>query len=200
MTLVLENREDEMSGEVQQRIRYANTRLQEYVDQILYFSRVNCEHKDYLFEETMLYDCVEEVLFDYGYFLKEKGIQVVQKLEGQKVFTDRKGLEFMIRQAVANAIKYIPGEQEEKRIEFKAEEREDVIILKIRDNGIGVPQADLPFVFDKGFAGENGTENKKSTGMGLYLLKEMAKSLNITCRAVSAPQEGFCIELCFPVV
>ena len=65
---------------------------------------------------------------------------------------------------------------------------------------IGVKPADLPFVFEKGFSGDNQEVNKKTTGMGLYLVRELAKSLNLGCQAQSEYGKGFGVELRFPVV
>ena len=73
-------------------------------------------------------------------------------------------------------------------------------VLRIRDNGIGVRSCDLPYIFEKGFTGDTGTERKKATGMGLYLAKEIARELNILPEAQSVWGEGFEMRLSFPVV
>ena len=88
----------------------------------------------------------------------------------------------------------------EKEIVFEAEEKEKEIILSVRDNGIGVKPSDLPFVFEKGFSGDNQEVNKKTTGMGLYLVREMAESLMLTCEARSEYGKGFQVDIRFPVV
>ena len=49
--------------------------------------------------------------------------------------------------------------------------------LVIEDTGIGISQEDLPRIFEKGFTGYNGRENKKSTGIGLYLCKTIMDKL-----------------------
>lgn len=73
-------------------------------------------------------------------------------------------------------------------------------VLRIRDNGIGVRSCDLPYIFEKGFTGDTGTERKKATGMGLYLAKEIARELNILPGARSEWGKGFEMRLSFPVV
>lgn len=199
-TLILDNRRDEMSREVYQRMRHVNGKLQEYAEQILYYSRLHCEHKDYLFQRISLQECVESVVEDYGYFLEEKQTKVDLKLGDIEVYIDRKGLEFMLAQILSNSITYLPASALEKEIVFEAEEKEKEIILSVRDNGIGVKPSDLPFVFEKGFSGDNQEVNKKTTGMGLYLVREMAESLMLTCEARSEYGEGFQVDIRFPVV
>lgn len=199
-TLLLDNRAEEMSRQVYHKISYINGKLQEYAEQILYYSRLNCEHKDYIFQSIELESCIEDIIRDYGYFLEEKQIQTELSLKEKEIFTDKKGLEFMLRQIVSNAVTYLPKEQEEKRILFSAERREGRIFLSVEDNGRGVRVSDLPFVFEKGFSGDNQEINKKTTGMGLYLVKEMSKCLHLTCEARSDYGRNFCVVLGFPVV
>ena len=86
-TLILDNRREEMSQEVYQRMRHVNGKLQEYVEQILYYSRLHCEHKDYLLQRVSLQECVESVAEDYEYFMGEKQIKVRLKLGDTKVYT-----------------------------------------------------------------------------------------------------------------
>lgn len=143
---------------------------------------------------------MESVVEDYGYFLEEKQIKVDLKLGDMEVHIDRKGLEFMLAQILSNSITYLPASALEKEIVFEAEEKEKEIILSVRDNGIGVKPSDLPFVFEKGFSGDNQEVNKKTTGMGLYLVREMAKSLMLTCEARSEYGKGFQVDIRFPVV
>lgn len=198
--LLLDNRKEEMSREVYQRMQHVNVKLQEYVEQIFYYSKLNCEHKDYIFRRVFLQECVEHVIEDYRYFLEEKQIRITMDLGNAQVLTDQRSLEFILAQLLTNAITYLPGMQEEKKISFVAQNREKEVILLVKDNGIGVKPSDLPFIFEKGFSGDNQEVNKKTTGMGLYLVRELAKSLKLACQAQSEYGQGFCVELRFPVV
>ena len=60
-------------------------------------------------------------------------------------------------------------------IRIDCKEEEDKVVLEIYDNGIGIPSKDLPRVFEKSFTGSNGRSKVKSTGMGLYVVKENGK-------------------------
>ena len=74
------------------------------------------------------------------------------------------------------------------------------VALYVLDNGPGIPEADLPFIFDKGFTGERGSMMSRSTGMGLYLARKMADDLSIELRAESTPGCGTAMILYFSVV
>lgn len=90
--------------------------------------------------------------------------------------TDSKWLEFMVNQIVSNSIKYIDRGQE-KTIEIWTEPLGDGMALHIKDNGIGIPQSDIPLVCKKSFTGENGRKHAKSTGMGLYIIDNLCRQL-----------------------
>ena len=106
LTLMLENREDEMSPKVYQKLQYMNVQLQEYVSQILYFSRLSYKHKREVMEWVSLRECIEYVLEEYEYLLTENGISIAKDLKIKEIFTDRKNLEFILSQAVSNSIQY----------------------------------------------------------------------------------------------
>jgi len=110
------------------------------------------------------------------------------------VMTDGKWLEFMLGQLMANSLKYTV-EGREPVIRISAEELPDRVLLRFRDNGTGIPEADLPRIFDKSFTGENGRSYAKSTGMGLYIVKSLCERLghSITASSVKGEYTEFTI-------
>lgn len=199
LTLLLENREDEMSFRIYQRLQHINIQLQEEVSQILYFSRLSYDHKREVMEWVNVQNCIEYVLEEYQYLLKEKKIVIIKNLEIEKVFTDRKNLEFILFQAISNSIQYAK-EDGENRIIFRTCGENGKRRFSIEDNGKGVSDVDLPFIFEKGFTGSNGQENKKSTGIGLYLVKRLTENMGVPCYAESKKDVGFSLILEFPVI
>jgi signal transduction histidine kinase len=206
MTLMLDNRREEMSPLVHRRLEYARGQMQGYVEQLLYYARLKAVHKDYLFERVSIKECVDEVLEDYQVFLREQGFTVEfsgferEGTQAAEVITDRKGLLFILGQITGNSVKYSPAGQKEKYLIFSVFRQKEKIVLSIKDNGIGVRVSELPFIFEKGFTGDTDGNRKKSTGMGLYLAKEMADDLEITLDARSEYRKGFEILLEFPKV
>lgn len=195
LTILLDNRDNEMSPSLQAKLDYVRSQLQEDVTQMLYYARLKSSTKDYRFEDVNLNDCLGEVLEDYAPLLEEKQFVILNKLQAETVYTDRRGLQFMLGQIVSNAIKY-SSDSPMLTISITHSEASDV--LSIEDNGIGVKQYDLPYIFQKGFTGDSTDSRKKATGMGLYLTKKMSDDLNLRLEADSQWGKGFKIVIFFP--
>ncbi|MCI8308756.1 MAG: hypothetical protein HFJ45_00755 [Clostridia bacterium] len=70
--------------------------------------------------------------------------------------------------------------------------------LFIKDNGIGIKKSEINRIFDKGFTGTNGRNQKRSTGIGLYLCKSLCNELNIEIYAESVEKEYTKIDIIIP--
>lgn len=202
MNLLLDNRREEMSPLLYRRMLYISNEMNEYVTQILYYARLKASHRDYRFEPVSLRECCGEVLEQYRTYLEEEQIQTSLHTGDIRVLTDRKGLLFILAQAVSNACKYKDDSKEKRILSLSGEmpAGKNAVCLSVRDNGIGVKQADLPFLFDRGFTGDTDERKRKATGMGLYLAGQMAANLHIELSADSVYGESFTLTLKFPVV
>lgn len=196
-TLVLDNRRDTLPEAVGFKLDYARNRMQAFIDQMLYYARLRGARRDYRFERLTLRSCIDEVLDDYRPLLEEKGFRVEIRLADETVFTDRRGLCFLLGQLVSNSVKYT---SDAPVLTFSLTCSAAETVLTVRDNGPGVRACDLPYVFEKGFTGDSGHEKSKATGMGLYLAREIAKELGLTLSAASDWGAGFAVCISFPVV
>ena len=195
LTMLLDNRNDEISPSLQAKLDYVRSQLQEDVTQMLYYARLKSSTKDYRFEDVNLNDCLGEVLEDYAPLLEEKQFVILNKLQSETVYTDRRGLQFMLGQIVSNAIKY---SSDSPMLTISMIHSETADVLSVEDNGIGVKKYDLPYIFQKGFTGDSTDSRKKATGIGLYLVKKMADDLNLRLEAASQWGKGFKIAIFFP--
>ena len=81
-----------------------------------------------------------------------------------------------------NAIKYNrPGGS----VRIHVENREQEAAISVLDTGIGIAPEDLPRIFEKGYTGCNGRADKRSTGIGLYLCRQIMEKLSHTIRIES---------------
>lgn len=198
MTLVLENRKDEMSHLVFQRMENARIRLNDDVEKILFYSRLNDSHVDYLFQKLALEICLEDVLIELQELLNEKEVNVELNWEPAHVVSDEKALRFIFTQVLLNAIKYMKEEVNNTIwIHTGYSDEKNQFYAQIKDNGIGLLQSDLPFIFEKGFTGDN-SDKKQSTGIGLFLVKRLCNDLNIDIEVNAAADQGFEIQFYFP--
>lgn len=195
-TLVLNNHKDEMSSYVYSRMNRVQRQLNNNIDLVLYYARLQVDHKEYKFTKFRLDLCIQEIVDDYTFLAGECHIAVHHKLPPLTLISDQKVLRFMISQLMNNALKYSDPERGE--VTLSAWQNDDKIHLFVTDNGKGIPPEDAPFIFDKGFTG-NHPDRQKATGMGLYLVEKSAEALCIEIRLdpISTTGKGFCIELIF---
>ena len=201
MTLLLDNRKGEMSPLVHTRMLYVRDYARQSVEQILYFSRLGAAHKDYCFEQLSVLETCREAVEDNFSLLEEAGFSVVYTGDDRNAVSDKKGFMFILGQIISNSVKYA-GKNPAPTIQFSVADHADSgeIILSISDNGTGIPVSDLPFVFDKGFTGDTGSYLSRSTGMGLYLVRQMANDLTLKVSIFSNANGGTTVTLMFPKV
>ena len=150
--------------------------LEDYVEQILYYVRCENANNDYLIKEWDLDTIIKNVALRNKDDLLALNIDFKVDNCNLKVLTDSKWLEFIINQIVSNSIKY--KKEKDALIEIIGKDYKDYITITINDNGKGISKSDLPRVFNKTFTGNNGrSTSSKSTGMGLYLCKELCEKL-----------------------
>ena len=145
-------------------------RLDNSIDEILYYVRSENTEKDFAISEI-----VRNVSIKNKDDLLENNVLFETDLKAKNVNTDKKWLEFILNQIINNSIKY--KKDKESIIKIESSETKDKVILKIYDNGIGIPEKDLKRVFEKSFTGTNGRNKAKSTGMGLYIIKNLCNKL-----------------------
>ena len=149
-------------------------RIEDDVEQILYYVRCENANNDYLIKEWNLDNIVKNVALRNKDNLLALNIDFKVDNCNLKVLTDSKWLEFIINQIVSNSIKY--KKEKDSFIEITGNDYKDYITITIYDNGMGISKSDLPRVFNKTFTGNNGRETK-ATGMGLYLCRELCNKL-----------------------
>ena len=151
-------------------------RLEDYVDQVLYYVRSENAEKDYFIKEVNLSKVIKNVGIKNMDDLLDNKVEFIVDKTNYKVFTDSKWLEFILNQIINNSIKY-KRNIDNSYIKIYVKDNLDTTVLIIEDNGIGIKSSDIRQVFDKTFTGTNGREKTTSTGMGLYIAKNLCKKL-----------------------
>lgn len=172
LTLLNHNHKEQMNKKCTEQIR----KLDNYIDQILYYVRSENAQRDYIIKEKSLQDIIKSVALKNKDDILENNIEFNVNVNNETVLTDSKWLEFILNQIINNGIKYKKDNCNSK-IVVNVMEDEEKTYLSIYDNGIGISKSDIPRVFDKSFTGENGRRMAKSTGMGLYIAKKLCDKL-----------------------
>lgn len=191
MELICENNKNEITRKLQAEL----SRIDNFVEIILYYARLDNVYKDYIIKKIDLSEVVYETISkNKTYFIQNKMMMDVNC--AHTVFSDKKWLMFIINQILINSTKY--KREPVGKISIYTEAVKDGVRLYIEDNGIGIEKSEINRIFDKGFTGTNGRQNKKSTGIGLYLCKKLCMKLGIEIYAESEINKYTRIILLFP--
>ncbi len=182
-------------SDITKKISEETVRVDSYIEQALYYARSKNVAADYSIRRLSLDTLVKTAVKKHSKQLIGCGAMVKLDNLEHTIYADEKWLDFIIGQIIANSIKY---KKEALTLWFSASENQENIILFIRDNGIGISEGDLGRVFDKGFTGENGRAFARSTGIGLYLCKELCNKMYLGLDAQSSNGRGTTMKITFP--
>lgn len=191
MKLICENNRSEFTRELLVEIENINR----FTEQALYYARSEHTEKDYTVREIRLSDVIHDAIADNKYLLRKNHVAVEVADDGKAAYMDDKWVRFILNQIISNSVKY---RTEQPLLRFSTSQQQNQVILSVEDNGIGIPQSDLPRVFEKGFTGQNGRTVHSSTGIGLYLCKRLCDKLGIGL-SVCSQGKGTNISLLFPI-
>lgn len=171
--------------------------IDRYVEQALFYARSEDVEKDYLIKEISLQKCINNVITrnKQGFILNNIDIEIDEI--DKTVYCDSKWLEFILNQIIVNAIKYRGNEA--PKIKVYTVEIKNGINLIIEDNGIGIAADEIERVFEKGFTGNVGRLNSKSTGIGLYLCRKLCDKLGVLINIESEINSYTKVSLTFPI-
>lgn len=192
--MIIENNKNVITKSIDEEL----SKVENYIEQALFYARSNTVEKDYYIKKVKLKDIVN------GSIKRNKNVLIHEKISINihdlelEVNTDNKWIGFILNQIIQNSIKY-KKQNNQLEIEIYAKQGKENVVLYIKDNGIGIKKGEITRVFEKGFTGTNGRLlGKKSTGIGLYLCKNLCNKLGISIELNSIQDEGTEIRLVFP--
>ncbi len=184
MRLRLQNEDSAMARKLLTELR----RIEQYVEMVLTFLRLDSESTDYVFKEYDLDKIVKTAVKKFSSDFIDRKLSLIYEPLDTTVVTDEKWLSFVVEQLISNALKYTPSGS--IRVSLVGEKT-----LRIEDTGIGIAAEDLPRIFENGFTGYNGRKDRKSSGIGLYLCKRICSNLGHTITATSTVDVGTAIDI-----
>lgn len=184
MRLSLQNMDTGESRRLQSEL----SRIEQYVEMVLAFLRLDSDSSDYVFREYELDPIIRQAVKKISHEFIDRKISLQYEPVSAKIITDEKWLSFVLEQLISNALKYTRGGS--VRIYMTGEKT-----LCIQDTGIGIAPEDLPRIFEKGYTGYNGRTDKKASGIGLYLCRRICDNLGIGISVSSRLGEGTIVTL-----
>lgn len=184
MRLQLQNEDSAESRQLQSDL----FRIEQYVEMVLAFLRLDSTSSDYIFKEHSLDLIIHQAIKKFSHEFIGRKIGLEYESVNEMIVTDEKWLSFVIEQIISNALKYTY----EGNIKIYIQQPKT---LCIEDTGIGIAPEDLPRIFENGYTGYNGHSDKKASGIGLYLCKRVCDNLGIDISAKSQISKGTVILL-----
>lgn len=165
-------------------------KIESYVHLVLQYLRLESFHDDLVLKQENLADLVREVVKKYALFFIQQGLSLNLHDLDHTIVTDKKWFLVILEQVLSNSLKYT----KEGSIEIYFHEDR----LYIKDTGLGIQNADLLRVFERGFSGYNGRLTQQSSGLGLYLSKKIADQLGHKIAIDSQVGQGTMVSIAFP--
>jgi len=167
--------------------------IEDYTNMALSYLKMSNHNTDMDISLVNLDDIIRPLIKKYAILFISNNIKLEYKKLNVKVITDSKWCMVVIEQLLSNAIKYTKN----GIVSITFNEKENY--LEIKDNGIGIKESDLPKIFDKGYSGFNGRQNQKSTGIGLFLVKQILDKLGQKIKLESKLGEGTSVKVYFNI-
>lgn len=167
--------------------------IEDYTNMALSYLKMANHNTDMDISLVNLDDIINPLIKKYAILFISNNIKLEYKKLNVKVITDSKWCMVVIEQLLSNAIKYTKN----GIVSISFNEKENY--LEIKDNGIGIKDSDLPKIFDKGYSGFNGRQNQKSTGIGLFLVKQILDKLGQKVKLESKLDEGTSVKVYFNI-
>ena len=184
MKLMLDDNHQNSNNKLQKQVRI----IQSQLDLLLTYERIKSFNSDIHFKEVNLKDECNHCLKNLMEMAIDKNLTVQNNLPSVTYLTDEKWLKIVLEQLLMNAIKY-SNDNGQIKIELQKN------VLKISDNGIGICAEDLPEIFKAGYIGKNTRQNENASGLGLYLIKQICKKMNIGIDIQSVENHGTTVNL-----
>jgi signal transduction histidine kinase len=181
MRLILQSEESEQNSELSMEL----FKIEQYVELVLQYLRVESMSSDLLLKKYSLDDIVKQAVRKYARMFIRKKIKLNFEKLGCEVLTDEKWFVFVIEQLLSNALKYT----KEGTIAIYMDSSTEKTLV-IEDTGMGIKEEDLTRIFERGFTGYNGRWDKKSTGLGLYLCRQILSKLSHSITIESEVDKG----------
>lgn len=190
--LIAENNPGQVTKSMEEELE----KIESFIEQVLYYSKIDTVEQDYKITAYSLKDIVYKAIIENKKALIGNKIKLDLHDLDYKVNTDAKWIGFILNQIITNSVKY--RKKEDATLEIYAKEGHAKLQLFIKDNGIGIKSEEIKKVFQKGFVGTNGRRAEASTGMGLYICKKLIEKMHHGLSITSVIDEGTTVICIFP--
>ena len=174
-----------------------NSRMSRIVTDLLYLSNIDYNKDNVSLESIDTYEFIAEAIESQSILIVQKNhkIELNIDMDIKDIYAERNGADQILTNIISNACKYTP---ENGKIVIDATNKDDLVEIKVEDNGIGIPKEDLPRISERFYRVEKGRSRQMGgTGLGLSIASEMIKSFGGSLKIDSVFGEGTTVTLLF---
>jgi signal transduction histidine kinase len=153
-----------------------------FINEMLTF--IKSKHSGLIKKECSLKSIIDNVIAQNYHKNGSKEIHFYKELEMNKINSDSLKLQVILNNLVSNSIKYSDPKKDEQWVKVKAYALKSDIIIEVEDNGLGIRPGDMERIFDRFYM---SGKNKRSSGIGLYLVKDAVTQMNGHIEVASEP-------------
>ncbi|MEG1059388.1 MAG: ATP-binding protein [Clostridia bacterium] len=189
--LIIENNKNIVTKSLNEEVE----KIDDLTEQVMFYIRSEVLEKDYIIKDVNLKEIIDRIIIKNKKILMSKKFKINIDIKDCTIKSDIKWLEYILDQIIINAIKY---SKDKPVLDITLISNKDEVTLSIKDNGIGISSSDISRIFDKGFTGENGRKKYSSTGLGLYICKNLCRKLNHNLVVLSKENYYTIVNVIFP--
>jgi signal transduction histidine kinase len=144
-----------------------------FINEMLTF--IKSKHSGLIKKECSLKTIIDNVVTQNHYRNGGKEILFYKEIELDEIESDGLKLQVILNNLISNSVKYSDKKKEEQWIKVRTYQLKTEAVIEVEDNGLGIRQKDQERIFDKFYMSGN---NKQSSGIGLYLVKDAVTQMN----------------------
>jgi signal transduction histidine kinase len=166
-------------------IKESLERQDRFINEMLTF--IKSKHTGVNKAECSLTNIVDNVIAQNSHHNGGKQVHFYKELELTQIQSDALKLQVILNNLISNSVKYSDAKKPEQWVKVKSYRSDKEMVIEVEDNGLGIRQKDQDRIFDKFYM---SGDNKKSSGIGLYLVKDAVTQLDGKIEVRSEP--GLC--------
>lgn len=171
--------------------------LKDYIDKLFEWVKLSSHERCYDFVQADINELTRSILVDFIPLLEEDGFTYEIEIDEEEIFAslDISGYIRIIQNLVSNVMEHSGG----NHVVLKIYKEKGNVVIVISDNGKGISQSELPWIFDRLYKIDSA-RSKKGSGLGLYIVKELAAAHRGTVAANSIPGVKTDFTVTFPIL
>lgn len=179
-----------------------SNRLGQLINDTLDLARIEQDKREHRIENVCLDELIEEILIQLRQKAQKRHVQLhFENLFSKPIdlISEPSRIKQIMLNLIINAIEYNHPQGGDVWISIDSQPKSGLVIIKVKDNGIGIPKKDLPRIFERFYRVDKARSKASGgTGLGLSIVRNLVKSMDGHILVESKWQEGTCFTVYLP--